>query len=714
VTFVSHAQNFEDVVLWRALHDVDGGRYLDIGAQDPIADSVSFGFYELGWRGIHVEATPHYATRLREARPDEVVIEAAVTDAPGPIEFYELIETGLSTGRADIAQEHERAGYAQRKLLVPCVRLDHILDMAPGDIHWMKIDVEGMEGDVLRSWGDSPARPWILVIEATYPNSQKPTHSEWLDLVLGRGYREVFYDGLSRYFVHESRKERAAAFDAPANVFDGFAISRLHFSARPLRAEIEQAEQHVIEEQARAASLESQLADTGHKLLEEQSRVPALESVIADARQKLDAEQSRASDLQSQLADTQALVVTEQGRVSDLRSQLSEAQGLIAAAREAEISALDRLARAEREHNGALEVMWRQREAAAQELRAEFAEKEASLRAAFEHIRLTEAAARVDLARFEERAAHLETALSRAQEEQHRIRSEAEQARVEHARLIGDRDAALERSHASVRRADELIEAARAQPLSAWLRLGNLLRLWRLPSTYEALFEWSGTAAQTADFPDLTQSNQVQVQQSMVSPASLDNRNPFLRANSLRELIAWEDIDFVRCAYVTVLGRQPDPAGERYYVDRLRGGEAKLQILFQLRSSPEARRHDPGIAGFDRSLRRFRRARLPVLGSIFARDYRREWVPGAQNLRRIENALWRNHNLEANLLNSIAHKVGGDPPASLPQARAKSPLPVAVGEVLTPADKLVGLGRDDLLSFFSQSAIRNIRHKLSA
>ena len=44
MTFLSYAQNFEDVLLWRALHDVERGRYIDIGAQDPEFDSVSFAF----------------------------------------------------------------------------------------------------------------------------------------------------------------------------------------------------------------------------------------------------------------------------------------------------------------------------------------------------------------------------------------------------------------------------------------------------------------------------------------------------------------------------------------------------------------------------------------------------------------------------------------------------------------------------------------------
>ena len=49
---ISYAQNFEDVMLWRALKHVERGFYIDIGAQDPVVDSVSLAFYEQGWRGV--------------------------------------------------------------------------------------------------------------------------------------------------------------------------------------------------------------------------------------------------------------------------------------------------------------------------------------------------------------------------------------------------------------------------------------------------------------------------------------------------------------------------------------------------------------------------------------------------------------------------------------------------------------------------------------
>ena len=50
--FVSHAQNFEDVMLHRALRHVTKGFYVDIGADHPTDLSVTKAFYDRNWRGI--------------------------------------------------------------------------------------------------------------------------------------------------------------------------------------------------------------------------------------------------------------------------------------------------------------------------------------------------------------------------------------------------------------------------------------------------------------------------------------------------------------------------------------------------------------------------------------------------------------------------------------------------------------------------------------
>ncbi|TFW30732.1 FkbM family methyltransferase, partial [Duganella callida] len=69
MSVTSYAPQFEDLLLWRALRQVADGRYLDVGAGDPLAGSVTQLFYERGWRGINLEPAHGHLRQLRIARP---------------------------------------------------------------------------------------------------------------------------------------------------------------------------------------------------------------------------------------------------------------------------------------------------------------------------------------------------------------------------------------------------------------------------------------------------------------------------------------------------------------------------------------------------------------------------------------------------------------------------------------------------------------------
>ena len=57
----------------------------------------------------------------------------------------------------------------------------------PADIHFMVIDTEGTEADVLAGLDLTRWRPWILVVEATHPRTPTPSHEAWEPDLLAAG-----------------------------------------------------------------------------------------------------------------------------------------------------------------------------------------------------------------------------------------------------------------------------------------------------------------------------------------------------------------------------------------------------------------------------------------------------------------------------------------------------------------------------------------------
>lgn len=266
MTFISHAQNFEDVILWRVLGHVQNGHYIDVGAQDPVTDSVSLAFYERGWRGVHIEPSPQYANKLRLARPDETVLQVALGRQAGVLEFFGVPDTGLSTSNSLIAEQLRAQGRRVEKISVSVMTLDAVMTaMHEKDVQWLKIDVEGAEREVFDGWTSSLVRPWVVVIEATRPLSTELTHHEWEHLLLAKGYLFAYFDGLNRFYVSSTHLDLLEKFTAPPNVFDHFLLTENHYLCALAQAETYEAQNNTL----RHAAIVQQYAGTTRQLEEQ-------------------------------------------------------------------------------------------------------------------------------------------------------------------------------------------------------------------------------------------------------------------------------------------------------------------------------------------------------------------------------------------------------------------------------------------------------------
>lgn len=229
--FISYGQNREDVVLWRAVGGVVAGRYVEVGANHPTDDSITRAFYDHGWSGLTVEPVPAFAALHREERPRDRQVEAAVTDAEADeVTLHVFPGTGLSTLVDDIQMRHVDDGKVAEEVTVRTARLDALLEATGwgrSDIQFMVVDVEGAEARVLSTIDLTDWRPWVLVIEATLPNSAESSAGEWEPGVLAAGYEFCMFDGVSRFYVANEHVDLKPALSYPACALDGFSTHEI-------------------------------------------------------------------------------------------------------------------------------------------------------------------------------------------------------------------------------------------------------------------------------------------------------------------------------------------------------------------------------------------------------------------------------------------------------------------------------------------------------
>jgi FkbM family methyltransferase len=266
--FQSYSQNGEDVVLWRALRGVDYGRYIEVGANHPCRDSVSMAFYKSGWTGITVEPDPHYAALLREHRPGDVVVEAAITPVDRDMVTLHVVDgTGLSTLDDARARVHARSERQTHDIAVLTRTLDSVLEEAGWsgqEIHFMSVDTEGSERMVIESIDLGRWRPWVLVVEATEPNTTRPSRGAWEGIVLEAGYQFCFFDGLSCFYVSAERSQQLSpALSYPACILDNY----IPPAQRQCEERLNQAERHCEERVSEAQQLAQERAEENQTLI---------------------------------------------------------------------------------------------------------------------------------------------------------------------------------------------------------------------------------------------------------------------------------------------------------------------------------------------------------------------------------------------------------------------------------------------------------------
>jgi FkbM family methyltransferase len=170
---LSFSQEGEDLILKRMFEKQENGFYVDIGAHHPQRFSNTYYCYLKGWRGINIDAMPDSMKPFREIRPEDINIEAAISDSSEVLTFYIFNEPALNGFSKEISTSRDTISRYQitDTKQIRTKTLSEVLDEhLPQDtkIDFLSIDVEGLDYQVLLSNDWSKYRPKVILVEELF------------------------------------------------------------------------------------------------------------------------------------------------------------------------------------------------------------------------------------------------------------------------------------------------------------------------------------------------------------------------------------------------------------------------------------------------------------------------------------------------------------------------------------------------------------------
>lgn len=187
--------------------NITKGKFVDIGANDGQKGSMTYDLEKNGWSGILIEPNPILVENLKKVRTSPVY-PYAISSTEGDLPFYIVAGPdnlhGLS--RFDYTQEFEdhikKCGGTVTKTMVHVKKISSIMQEAQNleSVDLLKIDVEGHEFEVLKSFDFEKFHPRLIVTEDNFKDTDKSVRL----FLHSKNYEVIARDRINYWFAPKS------------------------------------------------------------------------------------------------------------------------------------------------------------------------------------------------------------------------------------------------------------------------------------------------------------------------------------------------------------------------------------------------------------------------------------------------------------------------------------------------------------------------------
>jgi len=212
----SFSSDGEDYVLSKIFSGIENGNYIDIGANHPVLHSNTFSFYINGWRGVCVDPIPSLAKKFKFYRTHDVFISAGL-DSDGinkslPFYYYANHPDNSTFDKERVNVLESLHNRKPSKILdVPLIGVNQIIDkLQVGNnndilVHFLSIDVEGMEKSILTSFFEIKILPWVVCVEDLGYLAEDIPSTSMHELMVSNGYKIGMRTFLSSIYILKSK-----------------------------------------------------------------------------------------------------------------------------------------------------------------------------------------------------------------------------------------------------------------------------------------------------------------------------------------------------------------------------------------------------------------------------------------------------------------------------------------------------------------------------